>query len=73
MQDFSNSTDLLMSITLAIGQYPILSYRIRDRMRDELFRHNIITMQDFEAGVREKALQSQEREGVVNPVGEESI
>jgi len=61
-----------MSIILAIGQYPILSYRIRDRMRDELFRRNIITEQDFEAEVREKALQSQKREGVVNPVGEES-
>jgi len=71
MQDFSNSTDRLMSISLAMGQYPILSDRIRARMREELFHRNIITKQDFESEVREKALQSQQREGVANPVGEE--
>lgn len=71
MQDFSNSTDRLMSITLAIGHYPILSDRIRHKMREELFRRNIITQVDFECEVREKAIQSQRREGVNNPVGEE--
>ena len=71
MQNFSNTADRLISITLAIGQYPVLSDRIRNRMRHELFRRNIITKQNFEADVREKAIQSQEREGVVNPVGEE--
>jgi len=71
MQDFSNSTDRLMSITLAIGHYPILSDRIRHKMREELFRRNIITQVDFESEVREKAIQSQRREGVNNPVGEE--
>ncbi|HAF63196.1 MAG TPA: hypothetical protein DCK95_12855 [Anaerolineaceae bacterium] len=71
MQDFSNSTDRLMSITLAIGHYPILSDRIRHKMREELFRRNIITQVDFESEVREKAIQSQQREGVNNPVGEE--
>ena len=34
MQSFSNSTDRLMSISLALGQYPILCERIRSRMRD---------------------------------------
>jgi len=72
MQDFSNSTDRLMSINLAIGQYPILSDRIRHKMRQELFRRNIITQVDFESEVREKAIQSQAREGVNNPVGEEA-
>jgi hypothetical protein len=72
MQDFSNSTDRLMSITLAIGQYPILSDRIRSKMRQELFRRNIITQVDLESEVRDKAIQSQEREGVNNPLGEES-
>ncbi len=71
MQDFSNSTDRLMSITLAIGQYPILSDRIRHIMRQELFRRNIINKIDFKSEIREKAIQSQQREGVNNPVGEE--
>jgi len=72
MQDFSNSTDRLMSITLAIGQYPILSDRIRTQMRQELFRHNIISQFNFESEVRKQAILSQEREGVNNPLGEES-
>lgn len=72
MHNFSNSTDRLMSITLAIGQYPILSERIRSQMRIELFKRGIIQQKDFENNVREKAIQSQEREGLDNPIGEEA-
>ena len=71
MQSFSNSTDRLMSITFAIGQYPILCDRIRSRMRHELFKRAIMDKQEFEAQVRKKAIQSQQREGLRNPVGEE--
>lgn len=71
MHNFSNSTDRLMSISLAIGQYPILSDRIRSLMRMELFKRSIIKKKDFEAEIREKAIQSQEREGLSNPIGEE--
>lgn len=71
MQSFSNSADRLMSITLTLGQYPILCGRIRSRMRAELFRRGIIEKQDFEAQVRKQSIQSQEREGLRNPVGEE--
>ncbi len=72
MQNFSNSTDRLMSINLAMGQYPILSDRIRSKMRQELYRRGIIAQVDLESEVREKAIQSQDREGVNNPLGEES-
>ncbi len=71
MQSFSNSTDRLMSITLALGQYPILAGRMRKRMRQELYNRNIIQKQDFEGQVRKQAILSQEREGLINPVGEE--
>ena len=71
MHNFSNSTDRLMSISLAIGQYPILSDRIRSRMRAELIKRGIVQKKDMEAEIREKAIQSQTREGITNPVGEE--
>jgi hypothetical protein len=71
MQLFSNSSDRLMSITLALGQYPMLASRMRNHMRHELFNRDIIRKQDFEAQVRKQAILSQEREGLMNPVGEE--
>jgi len=71
MQSFSNSTDRLMSITLALGQYPILAGRMRKHMRRELYNRNVILKQEFEAQVRKQAILSQEREGLINPVGEE--
>ena len=71
MQSFSNSTDRLMSITLALGQYPILAGRMRKHMRRELYNRNVILKQEFEAQVRKQAILSQEREGLTNPVGEE--
>lgn len=71
MQSLSNSTDRLLSITLALGQYPILAGRMRNHMRQELFNRNIINKQEFETQVRRQAILSQEREGLINPVGEE--
>ena len=71
MQSYSNSADRLMSITLALGQYPILSGRIRARMRDELFKRGVVDKHEFEAQVRKQAIQSQELEGLRNPMGEE--
>ena len=71
MQSFSNSSDRLMSITLALGQYPMLASRMRSHMRHELYNRGIIQKQDFEAQVRKQAILSQEREGLLNPVGEE--
>ena len=71
MQSFSNSTDRLMSITLALGQYPILASRMRNHMRQELFNRDIVQKQEFEAQVRKQSILSQEREGLMNPVGDE--
>ena len=71
MQSYSNSTDRLVSITLALGQYPILSEKIRARMREELFNRGVIDKLEFEEQVRKQAIQSQELEGLRNPMGEE--
>ncbi len=73
MQSYSSSADRLMSITLALGQYPILSGRIRARMREELFKRGVIDQHDFEEQVRKQAMRSQELEGLRNPMGEEPL
>jgi hypothetical protein len=65
------TTDRALSIYLALSQYPILKTRIRARMRRELFDRGVISSQQFEAEVREKAVQSQAREGLHNPFQEE--
>lgn len=66
------SSDNILNIYLAINQYPILGSRIRSRMRHELFSRGIITQEDFETEARRKAVESQKREGLRNPFGEES-
>ncbi len=66
------SSDNVLNIYLTLSQYPILGHRIRSRMRLELFSRGIITQDDFEAEARQKAIESQGREGLQNPFGEES-
>jgi len=73
MSTDSNSMPKVLQLYLEITQYPILGRRIRQRMREELFQRGIITQQVFEAEVREKAIRSQQREGITNPVGEEPL
>jgi len=66
------SSDNVLNIYLTLSQYPILGHRIRSRMRKELFDRGIISQDDFEAEARQKAIESQGREGLQNPFGEES-
>jgi hypothetical protein len=65
------SIDSVLKILLALTQYPILSTRIRHQMRKALFSRGIITREAFDAEAREKAMESQEREGLHNPLEEE--
>jgi hypothetical protein len=67
----SHSSDRILDIYLTLRQYPILRNRIRARMRRELFERGIVTPEAFEARVREKAIESQAREGLHNPYVEE--
>ncbi len=65
------SSDRALSIYLALAQYPILSTKIRARMRRELFKRGAIIPQAFEAEVRQKAIRTQALEGLHNPFAEE--
>ncbi|MGE5221696.1 MAG: PEP/pyruvate-binding domain-containing protein [Omnitrophica WOR_2 bacterium] len=67
----SVSTDRVLSIYLALAQYPILSTQIRARMRREIFDRGVITPQAFENEVRDYAIRSQAREALHNPFAEE--
>ena len=67
-----NEFPKVLTLYLAISQYPILSPRIRERMRQELFKRGVIRPEAFEAEVVEKAVQSQRREGIMDPVNQES-
>src|SRR5512134_3102939 len=62
----------VLEIYLLIAQYPMLASAIRRKMRDELFRRGIITPQRFDAEVKEKAIQSQQREGIFNGLQQEN-
>ncbi|NOH01123.1 MAG: hypothetical protein HND47_03680 [Chloroflexi bacterium] len=66
-----NSADNAIKILLALSQYPILSRRIRHYMRKALFARGIITKSAFDAEARQKAIESQAREGLHNPYEEE--
>lgn len=65
------SADRQFNVYLVLSQYPVLADRIRARMRHELYERGIISPQQFEAEVRSQAIQSQAREGLQNPFGEE--
>ena len=67
-----HSSDNVLNIYLTLSQYPILGHRIRSRMRKEMFERGIISQEDFEAEARKKAIESQGREGLQNPYGEET-
>jgi len=62
----------ILSIHLQISQYPILARQIRRHMREELYRYGVLSRERLEAEVREKAVLSQKREGLVNPISEEN-
>ncbi len=58
---------------LELSQYPVLGKVIRQRMREELFSRGVIRPQDFEQEVYDKAIESQEREGLTDPFKEEPV
>jgi hypothetical protein len=60
-----------LDIYIKLAPYPILADKIRERMRAELFMRGIISEEKFEAEVKEKAKESQKREGAYNPFDRE--
>ncbi len=72
MQALDLGTPKVLELVLELKQYPILSRQIRERMRDEIFARGVITREDFEREARQKALDSQQREGLIDPYTEEA-
>ena len=61
----------VLTLYLALSQYPILAPEIRARMRQEIFERGVISPEAFEAEVREKAIHSRRLEGLGGPESEE--
>jgi hypothetical protein len=71
MRDVPGEPPRILSLYLQISQYPILAQQIRRRMREELFRRGVITPTRLEEEARDKAVHSQQREGITDPFGQE--
>jgi len=69
---YNNPSDRVLSIYLTLTEYPILSARIRHIMRKQLFARGILSREAFDVEARQKAIQSQLREGLHDPYGEEA-
>ncbi|NIM95525.1 MAG: hypothetical protein GTO18_17650 [Anaerolineales bacterium] len=61
----------VLTIYLELSNYPILAPKIRERMRQVLFDRRVIDQAAFEAEVEQKAIESQNREGISDPYTEE--
>ncbi len=61
------STTSTIDIYIKLAQYPILADRIRERMREEIFKRGVVDEALFETEVEQMALESQRREGVHDP------
>ncbi len=62
----------VLQLYLEISRYPILASTIRDHMRNELYRRGIISPSDLEQEAKIRAIESQRREGLRDPLVEES-
>ena len=71
MEETAHHMPKVLQLYLEISQYPILASRIRDRMRQELFARGVISERRFYEEAREKAIMSQQREGLMDPFGQE--
>ncbi|MDX1688933.1 MAG: PEP/pyruvate-binding domain-containing protein [Candidatus Promineifilaceae bacterium] len=65
------STTSTIDIYIKLAQYPILADRIRERMREEIFKRGIVSEKKFEEEVEELAIESQRREGIQDPFASE--
>lgn len=72
MQSLDLGAPKVLELVLELKQYPILSRQIRERMRTEIFARGVITREDFEREARQKAIDSQKREGLDTPYDEEA-
>lgn len=61
----------IVSLQLRIRQYPIMGSAIRESMQEELFSRGVITPENLNKEVRERAIASQKLEGLKDPLTEE--
>ncbi len=61
----------VQTLRLALSNYPILAEKIRERMREELFAKGIIATSVLEKEAVKKAVESQQMEGLTNPIMQE--
>jgi hypothetical protein len=61
-----------IDIYIRLAQFPILSDQIRERMRQELYQRGFADPEEFERDVERLSVQSQRREGLRDPYGEEA-
>lgn len=71
MNSDDNRVDHILNISLELNQYPILSKKIRARMRRELFSQGVLDDQMLDKEVKQEAIRSQVREGLKDPFLEE--
>ena len=71
MEEPLRSKTSTIDIYIKLAQYPILAGEIRAQMRNELYRRGIISREEFEEEVKGKAIESQKREGLFDPFGQE--
>ncbi len=72
MTDSFNPDSKILNLRLALLSYPILSEKIRWQMREELFAKGIITSNLLEKEAEKRAIESQTREGLSNPLVQET-
>ncbi|MBN1429065.1 MAG: phosphoenolpyruvate synthase [Anaerolineae bacterium] len=63
----------VLQLYLELSQYPVLSKLIRQRMREEVFRRGVVSPQYFEQEIHTKAVESQQREGITDPLTQETL
>ena len=71
MLDRTDEPSDIVQVYSQLSQYPILAPQIRERMREELFRRGIVRPDRLEEEVKDRAIISQKREGLNNPMFEE--
>jgi len=67
-----SSFDPTYRIYLTLAQFPMLRRRIRIKMRQELFQRGILSAEALEEMVRQQAIDSQMREGLLDAASEEA-
>ncbi len=62
----------VLAIYLKLSEYPLLAPTVRERMRQELFARGVISAEQFDREVSQRAISTQEQEGLSDPLVQES-